>query len=104
MLNPIALARKAIEIGGIIPDDKEEHSLRESATNIGSRAIFYKRRLRNRGLYEAAVSWAIEAGATIEGETQTHNWGRIAHMADPFGHGICFIQFLGRGYDEISHE
>jgi len=48
--------------------------------------------------------WAIEAGATIEGEIQTHNWGRIAHMADPFGHGICFIQFLGRGYDEISHE
>ena len=53
---------------------------------------------------EAAVSRAIEAGATIEGEIQTHNWGRIAHMADPFGHGICFIQFLGRGYDEISHE
>jgi hypothetical protein len=24
-------------------------------------------------------------------------------MADPFGHGICFIQFLGRGYDEIAH-
>jgi len=53
---------------------------------------------------EPAVSRAIEAGATIEGEIQTHNWGRIAHMADPFGHGICFIQFLGRGYDEISHE
>jgi predicted enzyme related to lactoylglutathione lyase len=53
---------------------------------------------------EAAVSRAIAAGATIEGEIQTHNWGRIAHMADPFGHGICFIQFLGRGYDEIAHE
>ena len=53
---------------------------------------------------EAAVSRAIEAGATIEGKIQTHNWGRIAHMADPFGHGICFIQFLGHGYDEISHE
>jgi predicted enzyme related to lactoylglutathione lyase len=53
---------------------------------------------------EAAVSLAIEAGATIEGEIQTHNWGRIAHMADPFGHGICFIQFLGRGYDEIAQE
>jgi hypothetical protein len=25
-------------------------------------------------------------------------------MADPFGHGICFIQFVGRGYDEIAHE
>ena len=38
---------------------------------------------------EAAVSRAIEAGATIEGEIQAHNWGRIAHMTDPFGHGIC---------------
>ena len=53
---------------------------------------------------EDAVGRALEAGATIEGEIQTHNWGRIAHMADPFGHGICFIEFLGRGYDEIAHE
>ena len=30
---------------------------------------------------EAAVSKAIEAGVTIEGEMQTHDWGRIAHMA-----------------------
>jgi predicted enzyme related to lactoylglutathione lyase len=50
----------------------------------------------------AAVSRAIDAGATIEGEIQTHVWGHIAQMADPFGHGICFIQFLGRGYDEIA--
>jgi predicted enzyme related to lactoylglutathione lyase len=53
---------------------------------------------------EAAVSRALEAGAMIEGEIQTHNWGRIAHMADPFGHGICFIEFLGRGYDAIAGE
>ncbi len=51
---------------------------------------------------EAAVVRAIGAGATIEGEIETHRWGRIARMADPFGHGICFIQFLGRGYDEIA--
>jgi predicted enzyme related to lactoylglutathione lyase len=53
---------------------------------------------------EAVVSRAIEAGATIEGEIQMHNWGHIAHMADPFGHGICFIQFVGRDYGEITHE
>jgi predicted enzyme related to lactoylglutathione lyase len=53
---------------------------------------------------ESAVSRAIEAGATIEGEIETHNWGRITHMADPFGHGICLIEFLGRGYDEIAQE
>jgi len=53
---------------------------------------------------EVAVNRALEAGATIEGEIETHNWGREAHMADPFGHGICFIEFLGRGYDEIASE
>jgi uncharacterized glyoxalase superfamily protein PhnB len=51
---------------------------------------------------DAAVNRALDAGATIEGDIQTHSWGRIAQMADPFGHGICFIQFLGRGYHEIA--
>jgi hypothetical protein len=23
-------------------------------------------------------------------------------VADPFGHGWCLLQFLGRGYDELS--
>ena len=53
---------------------------------------------------DAAVSRAIDAGARLEGEIQTHQWGRIAHMADPFGHGMCFIQFLGDGYDEIAEK
>ncbi|HLN09510.1 MAG TPA: VOC family protein, partial [Xanthobacteraceae bacterium] len=48
---------------------------------------------------EAAVNKAEIAGAIREDAIATHSWGRIAHMADPFGHGICFIQFLGRGYD-----
>jgi predicted enzyme related to lactoylglutathione lyase len=51
-----------------------------------------------------AVRRALDVGATIEGNIETHSWGRIAHLADPFGHGICFIQFLGRGYDEIADE
>jgi predicted enzyme related to lactoylglutathione lyase len=51
---------------------------------------------------DAAICRAIDAGATIEGEVRTHAWGRIAQMADPFGHGICLVQFLGRGYDEIA--
>jgi len=51
---------------------------------------------------EVAVRHALAAGAKVEGEIETHAWGRIAHLADPFGHGICFIQFLGRGYDEIA--
>ena len=28
----------------------------------------------------------------------------IAMLADPFGHGICLIEFVGRGYDEIATE
>ena len=51
---------------------------------------------------DTAVRRALDAGATIEGDIETHRWGRIAHLADPFGHGICFIQFHGRGYDEIA--
>jgi predicted enzyme related to lactoylglutathione lyase len=51
---------------------------------------------------DAALARALAAGATLEGEPQTHAWGRIAHMADPFGHGFCLIEFLGRGYDEIA--
>lgn len=51
---------------------------------------------------EWAVRRAVEAGALIEGEISTHKWGRLALMADPFGHGFCFVQFLGAGYDEIA--
>jgi predicted enzyme related to lactoylglutathione lyase len=49
-----------------------------------------------------AVGCALQAGATLEGDIRAYNWGQIATMADPFGHGICFLQFLNRGYDEIA--
>jgi len=51
---------------------------------------------------DIALLRAVQAGARLEGSVETHPWGRIAHLADPFGHGICILQFLGRGYDEIS--
>ena len=50
----------------------------------------------------AAVGRALEAGATLEDDIRAHDWGQIATMADPFGHGMCFVQFLNRGYDEIA--
>jgi lactoylglutathione lyase len=53
---------------------------------------------------EAAVRSAEAAGARREGEIASQEWGRIAQLADPFGHGFCLIVFLGRGYDEISTE
>lgn len=51
---------------------------------------------------EAALERAREAGATTESEIRDHDWGRIAQLADPFGHGVCLLQFRGRGYDEIA--
>lgn len=51
---------------------------------------------------EAATALAGRAGARLEDPIETHAWGRIAHLADPFGHGICLVQFLNRGYDEIA--
>ena len=51
---------------------------------------------------EAALARAVAAGARPETEIRTAVWGRIVTVADPFGHGICLIQFLGRGYDEIA--
>ena len=51
---------------------------------------------------EAALARAVAAGATPEGEIRTGAWGRIVTVADPFGHGLCLIQFLGRGYDEVA--
>lgn len=50
----------------------------------------------------SALARALTAGARQEGEIRTEVWGRIAGLADPFGHGICLLQFLGRGYDEIA--
>ena len=51
---------------------------------------------------EAAVTRATAAGARLEGDIRTHVWGRIAVLADPFGHGLCLIEFRNRGYDEIA--
>jgi predicted enzyme related to lactoylglutathione lyase len=50
----------------------------------------------------AALVRARAAGAMLEGDVRTANWGRIATLADPFGHGFCLIEFLNRGYDEIA--
>lgn len=51
---------------------------------------------------EGAVQQALRAGARLEQPVATRDWGKLGLMADPFGHGFCFVQFLGRGYDEIA--
>ena len=50
----------------------------------------------------AAVERAIRAGATLEGTVQSHAWGHLATLSDPFGHGFCLLQFVARGYDEVA--
>jgi predicted enzyme related to lactoylglutathione lyase len=51
---------------------------------------------------DAAVARATAAGAILEAPIATNTWGKLALMADPFGHGFCLIELVGRGYDEIA--
>jgi predicted enzyme related to lactoylglutathione lyase len=51
---------------------------------------------------DAALARAVAADARVETEIRVEAWGKIVVVADPFGHGLCLIEFLGRGYDEIS--
>lgn len=51
---------------------------------------------------EAALKRALDAGATQETEIRRGDWGAIAVLADPFGHGLCLIQFTAAGYDAVS--
>ena len=50
----------------------------------------------------SAVARARAAGARLEADISTAAWGKLALLADPFGHGFCLLQFVGRGYDEIA--
>lgn len=51
---------------------------------------------------EAALARARQAGAVLEKDIVSHNWGRIALFADPFGNGFCLLEFSARGYDAIA--
>ena len=51
---------------------------------------------------DAALARAVAAGATLERPVSKAAWGRMANLADPFGHGLCLLQFLGRGYGELA--
>ncbi|HZY19382.1 MAG TPA: VOC family protein [Ramlibacter sp.] len=50
---------------------------------------------------EPVLQRLLALGATLERPVQERRWGRMANLADPFGHGIDLLQFCGRGYDEI---
>lgn len=48
-------------------------------------------------MYERAVA----EGAKAESEIRTTPYGKIVMLSDPFGHGLCLIEFNERGYDAI---
>lgn len=50
---------------------------------------------------DAAIARAVAAGASLEGAPSEQAYGRLALLADPFGHGFCLLEFTGKGYDEL---
>jgi predicted enzyme related to lactoylglutathione lyase len=50
---------------------------------------------------DAAVDRAVGAGAKLEAAAKDTAYGRIAMLADPFGHGFCLLQFNRQGYDAL---
>jgi len=50
---------------------------------------------------DQAVARAIAAGARLEVPAADTAYGRIAMLADPFGHGFCLLSFNDRGYDAL---
>jgi predicted enzyme related to lactoylglutathione lyase len=52
---------------------------------------------------DAASRRALAADAVQEKPIASSTWGKLALFADPFGHGFCLVQFVGRGYDEIAN-
>lgn len=50
---------------------------------------------------DAALARALDAGATQESPPSEHAYGRLVLLRDPFGHGVCLLQFNAQGYDAI---
>jgi catechol 2,3-dioxygenase-like lactoylglutathione lyase family enzyme len=51
---------------------------------------------------DAALARALAAGAQQEGPLRVEKWGRLVGLRDPFGHGLCLLQWQGLGYAEVA--
>jgi predicted enzyme related to lactoylglutathione lyase len=49
-----------------------------------------------------AIEKAEKAGAKLETGPRSFAWGTLATLSDPFGHGLCLLQWSGTGYDEVA--
>lgn len=53
---------------------------------------------------ELAVRRAESAGARPQGAIREFSWGRYIVMSDPFGNGLCLLQFKGSGYTSLQSD
>ena len=51
---------------------------------------------------ERAIEKAEKAGARLDAAPQSFAWGSLATLSDPFGHGLCLLQWSGSGYDDVA--
>lgn len=51
---------------------------------------------------DEAIGKAARAGAKLDATPQSFAWGSLATLSDPFGHGLCLLQWSARGYDEVA--
>jgi catechol 2,3-dioxygenase-like lactoylglutathione lyase family enzyme len=49
--------------------------------------------------FNVALARVLAAGARLDREVQSRDWGRMANLSDPFGNGFCLLAFEGKGYD-----
>lgn len=50
----------------------------------------------------AALRRALDAGASQESEISQHAYGKLVLLHDPFGHGVCLLEFNQLGYDAVA--
>jgi predicted enzyme related to lactoylglutathione lyase len=50
---------------------------------------------------DVATQRLMALGGKLERPIQDRRWGRMANMADPFGHGFDLLEMRGRGYDAL---
>src|SRR5262249_53099977 len=53
---------------------------------------------------DRAVALAERAGAALRRQTEGAAWGRLATLADPFGHGFCLVERSAAGYAALDEE
>lgn len=53
---------------------------------------------------DGMIAHLTALGATLDRPVKLREYGRIANMADPFGHGFDLIEFSGDGYAAVARD